>query len=895
MRTMLRCLVVILVTTSAVAEEPSSVSSAGLLRVRGQVVRPDGTPAAGATITVLPDLYEAVQSATADTDGRFEAEGIFGNGLRLSAASSDQTQQSSVWIAAPDVRNVGPLRLELVPSAEHPVRALRNGQPVPGVQVVATGFAFQSRAMTDGDGRAVVRYPANDSLRELVAWHPTQGIAGVRESDDYKFTDHTELELSPPEPCRLRVMDPDGQPVADLSLGVSFRVHDTWILTQQVVEAQLRTDRNGEVVVPWAPSGALEGLDVELMSRQWKIDASDRQAAERSATIRVRPRQLVEGKVTLPSGENPAGLLITGFAFGPDHNGDIPRARVRADGTFTLSALSDHGYVVGIADSEWESDLWTGMIGDAEIALKAYEATPLVVKVTRGADNVPIAGAFVEVDSEGKVEWTYGTEKRVGTGGVRYWLRTDDTGLARAGIGRGKYSVRLSSGTWGEEQAIEVASQEPIHVRFHRAWLDERQITGMLTHQGAAYQSTAEMVAHAWSYRNGRWRDDPPQFDQDGRFVISADAEELTVLFLDSGLSGFAKLTNKSAVEIEMQASAKYVGTLVDDQGPLAGRELQLSVYGIWSRVLQTTTDDAGRFAFENVPADVPLILTLGVEELYLDDSKRLFEPGEVRDDRVIVRRAGERARKPDAPVKDRLAALGRDAALSHMRGLVVVGDESDDLVETILDHERHPAILNYLPMRVVTTEAKEQGWSLPANEQVVLVVLDADARVIESMTVSSDQLSQVPAFLERHALPKRDAIALLDDAKRLAAETHRRIWLVRGGPRCGPCIRLARWLDLHHEVLERDYVIVKLIDVIDDRVSEAMQGYCREDCGIPFHAILEPDGMSLVTSEGPLGNIGMPSSVEGIRHLRKMLETTARNLTGEEIERLIASLDSEP
>jgi len=45
------------------------------------------------------------------------------------------------------------------------------------------------------------------------------------------------------------------------------------------------------------------------------------------------------------------------------------------------------------------------------------------------------------------------------------------------------------------------------------------------------------------------------------------------------------------------------------------------------------------------------------------------------------------------------------------------------------------------------------------------------------------------------------------------------------------------------------------------------------------------------VTSEGPLGNVGMPVSVEEIRHFRQMLERTSHQLSPEEIEELIQSL----
>ena len=97
------------------------------------------------------------------------------------------------------------------------------------------------------------------------------------------------------------------------------------------------------------------------------------------------------------------------------------------------------------------------------------------------------------------------------------------------------------------------------------------------------------------------------------------------------------------------------------------------------------------------------------------------------------------------------------------------------------------------------------------------------------------------------------------------------------------------------HATLEKDYVIVKAMGGLDDNVEKAQEGLPRKEFGIPWHAITEPDGTVLVTSEGPLGNIGMPGSVEGIRHLRHMLNLTARNLTPGEVDALAESLSKKP
>ena len=77
-----------------------------------------------------------------------------------------------------------------------------------------------------------------------------------------------------------------------------------------------------------------------------------------------------------------------------------------------------------------------------------------------------------------------------------------------------------------------------------------------------------------------------------------------------------------------------------------------------------------------------------------------------------------------------------------------------------------------------------------------------------------------------------------------------------------------------------------------DKSVGEVMKLLNQpERTGIPWMAITEPGGAVLGTSDGPLGNLGFPSSIEDIRHLREMLRRTARNLTAEEQDQLAESL----
>ena len=106
------------------------------------------------------------------------------------------------------------------------------------------------------------------------------------------------------------------------------------------------------------------------------------------------------------------------------------------------------------------------------------------------------------------------------------------------------------------------------------------------------------------------------------------------------------------------------------------------------------------------------------------------------------------------------------------------------------------------------------------------------------------------------------------------------------------PLFSTARWIEEHHATIDKDYVVVKLMDGIDEHVAGALSGLpINHGDGIPWFAFTEPDGSVLAISRGPLGNIGFPSSLEGIRHFRGCFEATVKSITPAELNQLIDSL----
>jgi hypothetical protein len=290
-----------------------------------------------------------------------------------------------------------------------------------------------------------------------------------------------------------------------------------------------------------------------------------------------------------------------------------------------------------------------------------------------------------------------------------------------------------------------------------------------------------------------------------------------------------------------------------------------------------------------------------------------LLIPGEHRENGTVVYRSrsatSERASSPPpSPFPERLERFLSHVRVTGMHALVLLeGDASaavKALTQDATDYDQNPDILKYLPM-VLTSEVRardadalaEQPWPVPEAGEVVLVALSGGGDVLgtERMPARDGLLAEasmrlVGEFTTQHAPAVHDARRTFEEAKILAAETDRRVWLVSGGPRCGPCISLALWMSGQRELLERDYVVVK-VGICDVGADEVLQPYEPGD-GIPWFVILDADGNALITSDGPLGNIGFPSEIESLRHLRGMLDETARRLTEAEKSDLIDTLD---
>ncbi|MEX1042542.1 MAG: thioredoxin family protein [Pirellulaceae bacterium] len=286
----------------------------------------------------------------------------------------------------------------------------------------------------------------------------------------------------------------------------------------------------------------------------------------------------------------------------------------------------------------------------------------------------------------------------------------------------------------------------------------------------------------------------------------------------------------------------------------------------------------------------------------------------------------GTTAQEPTQPaagqalqsLEKQLAAAVSDARLTYQHVFVLLGSlEGGPVLRLYEDlHQEHDslahAMQNYriLPIstadpqrdevRKLLQKLKVQPAIIP--DQFLVLFLDEQGKLLGKAAPESFYRGEgenralnrpaTLASLKKHAPPPLSSRELLDNALADAKQSGRRVIVQETATWCGPCILLSRFLEKHRALWQRDYLWVKLDHRWPD-TEEVVQDL-RGDATypIPWWAILNAEGETLITSiRAGDQNIGFPSSDEGKAHFREMLNTTAVRLQPEQIEVLIDDL----
>lgn len=180
------------------------------------------------------------------------------------------------------------------------------------------------------------------------------------------------------------------------------------------------------------------------------------------------------------------------------------------------------------------------------------------------------------------------------------------------------------------------------------------------------------------------------------------------------------------------------------------------------------------------------------------------------------------------------------------------------------------------------------------------LTVLDADGKAIANQETGAleegdhHDPAKVQEFLNEWTAKPENAKSLFDAAVARAAKQDKKVFLSFGAPWCGWCHRLEDFLAREEiaQVMGKDFVSLK-IDV--DRMTGAEEIVKRflpsESDGLPWMALVDSKGGSLITSFGPKGNVGYPLEPFEIAHFVDMLKKTKTHMTDDDLRKVEQTL----
>lgn len=203
---------------------------------------------------------------------------------------------------------------------------------------------------------------------------------------------------------------------------------------------------------------------------------------------------------------------------------------------------------------------------------------------------------------------------------------------------------------------------------------------------------------------------------------------------------------------------------------------------------------------------------------------------------------------------------------------------------------------------------AEKYGADLKKHGVPFLTVLDATGKVLANQATSPFEKpapdaggdpyvgyepTKVLAFLTAQQAPAQQAESVLASALARAKAEDKNVFLHFGAPWCGWCHRLEDWMATPrvNEILKAEFVDLK-IDTDRMTGGQAMlDKHCSEPGGIPWTAVLGPDGAVLADSGKGQQNFGFPFEDAEIDRFIAMLSKAKRHLTEPQLGELRASL----
>lgn len=923
------------------------------MRLTGEVFELDGRAATGILVTGRINTATSNRQLEPQVDGhRFEIWIPLNQtrwySLWLKATSAEGDRVAYQRLNAYELRQaaVDGIKLTLEsPTRQVQVKVIDEGRPVFNAFIKAeVDYQIDLRLRTDADGIARFGLLQKQKLSSLTAWTEDYRIGGYQFHQtpprDPTANEHV-VELSRCRDQKLRFIDQDGKPVPGVDFVIQMATpdpHYNYIGTNE--NSRMTTDAAGEAIYKWFPDWDDYHLYAELKSDQWLTDSAHRKIDDTVVfdlnKRKIAERKRVTGRVTSSSSAAGGGFFVTLDSFQGEQENHYDKLWVfaDADGVFSVDALPDATYCAFVLDVRWVGDIIDLIPYDSasdlitSTELEVLEGEPVEVTITSGPQKRPLPNQTINLRREHRYEWLETGETRQGIGGPQWWVTTDASGRAVTRTLPGKMKASVYTPTWRAEQSVDVRGGEPVRIHLHREVEEKQKLSGRIVLADGLESKLKDAEIQVGSIDNNYKDQQTLTSSADGSFAFETLATRIGVFAStqDGHAAGSMIVTDlQSPIELRLRSTMEFHGQLIGEEDqPLAGHRVWASVrveggldddarfgQSFEAKRIETQTDDEGHYTLRGLPIETKLSIQSDSVDRSTEDitiGSIYLEPNESRPPAV-----NHLAQTPlpsgRQSLAERYKTTLRDCRLCGFHLLVIIADDANAANEFVqhnfMDYETNADIPRFMQFVIGGEKnvldgadaafVKERNWPFPGQGRIFACAIDAngDESGRLEIDVSNEEAAEAAAaFIHRHAPPKVDAEQKWNAAFAEAKRSNRRVWVRISQRYCGPCFMLARWLDDQGELLGKDYVMVKIDDVLDRNGPRIAQRLTQgKSYGVPFHAIFDSDGELLIDSAGPLGNIGSVGGFEGKKHLRKMLLQTRHNLTDEEIDQLVDSV----
>lgn len=810
--------------------------------------------------------------------------------------------------------------------------------------------------VTDADGKAVLRLPSDAKIQSLYAVKSDVGfdykvVQTPRDEThrvDWFHNPPVQFQFAGSQTVRIGLVDTDERPVVGLSVYLWLLNKpdepDSFNLSFTPTLFRATTDDAGVAEFRGVPDWDVRSLTFWPSTDEYvreRITFGPNEHPDGLMTVKLDRLVPVSGSVELAEGRPAAGIRVSAVGDGYELNDFSGETTTDQHGRFEIRVAPNLLYMFAVQDEQWATGVIDGLIvrPDEPIMGLKFElrpATRIHGRVTVGPDEKPVAGQRMGLRQEGRDLHHLEGAELPNPENSRTWIQpsvyrsvvTDEKGYFQFFVGPGKFT--LSGPSQVKPEKFEVAAQSELEFHFAAPRPETGPFSGRVV-TGSPPRPVPDALIEG-KYRAFVSRDLRLRADEQGQFSSERSLHR-TVLYAKSPngeLAGIVEIgpdTEEATIPVASVASAK--ARLVDTEtgDPLPETEVQ------WGRNVHQgdddapwevawggtiTTDAAGFFEIGGLVVGQEYSLSVprgdgsyGVLPSFTPKTADSADLGDLRlkppykpptfQERV------DRELASDSPVGERYARALGEAERLRQHVLVVFLDRDGPLAESWFklrfdDRAVRSALHDYQLLQI---DLKTQGAAELAER--LGVAIDAEklpAWQFGSPAGEAMQTGSVPreeetvdraALLEslgRNSPAPLDARKLLEEALAEAAVSNRRVIVQETATWCGPCHMLARYLERHRSIWEKDYLWVR----IDERWNgseEVMKRFRESHGGIPWFAILDGEGKVLATSDGPDGNIGFPGEPAGIDHFVGMLKSTRQRLSDDDLTVLRQALES--